>query len=57
MQISEHPSDRLAGLVAIDLLFLSEGGGFEIAVVVVAASPDLPHRAASIRCAYKADLA
>jgi len=51
MQISEPPSDRLAGLVAIDLLFLSEGGGFEIAVVVVAASPDLPHRAASIRCA------
>ena len=45
MQISEHPTDRFAGLAAIDLLFHSRGDGFGIAVVVVAATPNLPHRA------------
>ena len=51
MQISEHPTDRFAGLAAIDLLFVSRGDGFGIAVVGVAASPNLPHRATSIACA------
>ena len=51
IQISEHPTDRFAGLAAIDSLFVSRGDGFGIAVVGVAASSNLPHRATSIACA------
>jgi hypothetical protein len=51
MQMSEHPIDRFAGLAAIDSLFVSRGDGFGIAVVGVAASSNLPHRATSIACA------